>query len=113
MDSMNRKRRGFIKGRIILSLYRTSAPKPTASTFQFSTQVKPSYENEFVVPQASSNKKVLSFLKTDNIVRDSYVGAGDNNVDMKASNYISYVQERFKLERVDSERRKYQDTAHK
>ncbi|MCL7045568.1 hypothetical protein MKW94_003504 [Papaver nudicaule] len=107
MDSMNRKRRGFIKGRIILSLYRTSAPKPTASTFQF-------------IPQASSNKKLLSFLKTDNIVRDSYVGAGDNNVDMKASNYlyyktyISYVQERFKLERVDSERRNsYQDTAHK
>ncbi|RZC59766.1 hypothetical protein C5167_021946 [Papaver somniferum] len=111
MDS-NRKRRGFIKGRIILSLYRTSPKPTTASTFQFSSKVKPtniSSEKEFVVPQASSNKKV-AFLTTDNIVRDSYVGAGDNNVDMKASNYISYVQERFKLERVDSERRKYQDT---
>ncbi|KAI3976019.1 hypothetical protein MKX01_016702 [Papaver californicum] len=110
MDS-NHKRRGSIKGRIILSLYRTS-PKPTASTFQFSIKVKPtntSSEKEFVVPQASTNKKV-AFLKTDKIVRDSYVGAGDNHVDMKASNYISYVQERFKLERVDSERRKYQDT---
>ncbi|OVA09571.1 hypothetical protein BVC80_9101g96 [Macleaya cordata] len=112
----NRKRRGFIKGRLVMSLYRTSKP---ASTVQFSTKVKPTTsssatssgylvaDKEFVVPQSS---KKVSFLKSD-VIRDSYgvVDAGDENVDMKAATYISYVQERFKLERVDSERRKYQD----
>lgn len=36
-------------------------------------------------------------------------GDGDEHVDTKASIYISAVQERFKLERVNSERINFQD----
>ncbi|KAI3923364.1 hypothetical protein MKW98_026957 [Papaver atlanticum] len=81
MDS-NRKRIGFIKGRIISSLYK-ALPKPTSVGIYVLKY--------FFFPQASSNKKV-AFLTTDNIL---------------PFNYISYVQERFQLEQIDSERRKY------
>lgn len=60
-----------------------------------------------VTPQA---KQKVSFVIPDN-GRDSYqkfespygVG-GDESVDLKAASYISCVQERFRLERLNSER---------
>ncbi|KAM7506477.1 hypothetical protein LguiA_016930 [Lonicera macranthoides] len=72
----------------------------------------------FIVNQEMVNpqpKQRVSFIMPDN-GRDSYgmfdnpYGiAGDEGVDVKAASYISCVQERFRLERANSERKKSQD----
>ncbi|KAJ6965464.1 hypothetical protein NC652_003368 [Populus alba x Populus x berolinensis] len=118
----NRKRKGFTKGKLML-FYRSS-PKPS-SNVQYSSKVKPSqtspttasvgYVNRdymiapqkqvvsFIVPAADSHRDKLSQF-------DTFFGVvGDVSVDTKATSYISSVQERFKLERVNSERKQLED----
>ncbi|KAA8548246.1 hypothetical protein F0562_004493 [Nyssa sinensis] len=130
----NRKRKGFMKAKLAMSFYR--AAKPSSSSVQYSSKVKPSpppsstasvgyvassssnalveryvVNPDYVTPQP---KPKLSFLVPEiNGGRDSYSsckfdnpygGAGDESVDVKAATYISSVQERFRLERVNSER---------
>lgn len=101
----NRKRRGFMKGKL-MPFYR--AAKPSNSTVQYSTSkvVKPSQSSASVaflhvqdcVVSAQPKQKV-SFILPET----------DDAVDMKAATYITSVQERFKLERVNSERVKCQE----
>ncbi|KAG6793325.1 hypothetical protein POTOM_002530 [Populus tomentosa] len=118
----NRKRKGFTKGKLML-FYRSS-PKPP-SNVQYSSKVKPSqtspttasvgYVNRdymiapqkqvvsFIVPAADNHRDKLSQF-------DTFFGVvGDVSVDTKATSYISSVQERFKLERVNSERKQLED----
>lgn len=126
----NRKRRGFMKGKL-MPLYRAAKPNNTSSsstttttTVQYTSKVKPSQSS----PSAASvgylahqdyaiahpKPKVSFILPAEN--RDSLVQlenlygvAVDESVDSKAATYISTVQERFKLERVNSERVKCSD----
>ncbi|KAI9177495.1 hypothetical protein LWI28_015941 [Acer negundo] len=125
----NRKRRvsGFVKGKL-LPLYRVA--KPSSATMQYSTssKVKPSqsssatasvgyvvHHQDYLISQPTAQK--VSFIVPDNNNmnnRDKYLSqfetifgvAGDECVDIKAASYISSVQERFKLERLNSERMK-------
>uniref|UniRef100_A0A5B7BPT2 Uncharacterized protein n=1 Tax=Davidia involucrata TaxID=16924 RepID=A0A5B7BPT2_DAVIN len=68
---------------------------------------------DYVTPQP---KLKVSFVIPENAGRDSSHGkfdnpygvAGDEGVDAKATIYISGVQERFRLERINSERKKSQ-----
>ncbi|OMO85404.1 hypothetical protein CCACVL1_10205 [Corchorus capsularis] len=125
MESMsNRKRRGgFIKGKLT-PFYR--AAKPAASTvMQYTTKVKPNLVSStatsisFRVHQdyMISQPKQVSFIlpadkNRENLTQiDNFFGVpGDESVDIKAASYISSVQERFKLERCNSERVKLQET---
>ncbi|KAL6325601.1 hypothetical protein AAG906_023446 [Vitis piasezkii] len=110
----NRKRRGFMKGKLAMPFYRVAKP---SSTVQYSSKVKPSQtsplapsvgfvvDQEYVIPQPK--QKVAFIIPAEN-GRDSLFGTygagGDEGVDAKAANYISVVQERFKLDRVNSKK---------
>ncbi|KAJ6424121.1 hypothetical protein OIU84_024990 [Salix udensis] len=114
----NRKRKGFTKGKLMV-FYR-SPPKPS-SNVPYTSKLKPSQTSpaaasvgyasqdymiapqkqvvSFMVPAADYHRERLSQF-------DKFFGvAGDVSVDSKATRYISSVQERFKLERVNSERK--------
>ncbi|KAK3039083.1 hypothetical protein RJ639_028829 [Escallonia herrerae] len=144
----NRKRKGFMKAKLVMSFYR--ATKPTSTQLPYTTTgkvVKPSQSGansggfianphdhlvpqpkqkvalstssvgfiinqDQVTPQAPKQARVSFALPYDshNVGRDSYGKfdnpygiAGDEGVDMKAATYISCVQERFRLERMNSE----------
>ncbi|XP_030450626.2 uncharacterized protein LOC115672813 [Syzygium oleosum] len=120
MDS-GRKCRGFIKAKLGLPFYK--AAKLPASGAQYRSKVTPRQSSPsvatttqaFVVHQdVISQQKVqkVSFIVPDKGRNslgqfDKMFGMpGDESVDLKAANYISSVQERFKLERVNSERKK-------
>ncbi|KAJ8648916.1 hypothetical protein MRB53_001939 [Persea americana] len=124
----NRKRRGFMKGKLMMSSYRASK---TPSSVQFSSKIKQSPpastasvgfhvdEKKFAI-SSSPVKQMPSVIAVDGDAYGDFVGhvegtngagasvAGDESVDLRAATYISYVQERFRLERGDS--RKYQET---
>ncbi|KAE8717113.1 hypothetical protein F3Y22_tig00110059pilonHSYRG00070 [Hibiscus syriacus] len=118
----NRKRRGFIKSKLA-PFYR--AAKPAVPAMLYTKSVKPNKAStttasfSFRVHQdykVSKPKQVSVFIpadkKQENLGQiDTFFGfAGDEAVDIKAATYISSVQERFKLERNDSERVKLQET---
>ncbi|XWS40573.1 hypothetical protein CRYUN_Cryun17cG0007400 [Craigia yunnanensis] len=117
----SRKRRGFIKGKLT-PFYRAAKPPPA---MQYTTKVKPNQASSttasvsFRVHQdymISQPKQVSVILPADknreNLSQiDNFFGVtGDESVDSKAATYISSVQERFKLERNNSERIKLQET---
>ncbi|XVF13895.1 hypothetical protein REPUB_Repub09cG0008900 [Reevesia pubescens] len=122
----NRKRRGFIKGKLT-PFYR--AAKPAAAVMQYTTKVvKPNQASSTTTNSVSfrvhqdymiSQPKQVSFIvpvdkNSKNLSQiDNFFGvADDESVDMKAATYISSVQERFKLERNNSERIKLQEITH-
>ncbi|KAK7855001.1 uncharacterized protein LOC112033429 [Quercus suber] len=115
MEANRGKRRGFVKGKL-MPFYRAAKP---SSTVQYTTKVKPSQSSpstasvEFLVHQDyyvfAQPKQKVAFIVQDNS-RDLispydnlYGMPGDESVDTKAASYISSVQERFKLERINSE----------
>ncbi|KAL8538455.1 hypothetical protein ACS0TY_000455 [Phlomoides rotata] len=118
MDSTRSKRRSFPKSKLIRSFYR-AATKPSGSAAQpYSSKSSPApssaapvgfiiVNQDQVFPQQTSK---VAFVVTDRN-RDSYgklenfYAADDEGVDDKASKYISGVQERFRLEGVNSERK--------
>lgn len=125
MDSNRAKRRSFPKSKLIKSLYRAAKPSAAAnSEFGFESQPskpKPAagsalgfmiVNQEQAFPQQPP--KVAFVVAERN--HDSYGrlenfyggGGGDEGVDAKAAKYISAVQERFRLERVSSERENFQ-----
>ncbi|PQP94478.1 uncharacterized protein Pyn_35386 [Prunus yedoensis var. nudiflora] len=121
----NRKRRGFMKGKL-MPFYR--AAKPSTTSMQYSSmgmassKVKPSqaspntaaYSVDFMdyVIAAQPNQKVSFIVPAadhSSQLKQQFdhkhygaAAAGDESVDMKAATYISSVQERFKLERINS-----------
>ncbi|CAK7328330.1 unnamed protein product [Dovyalis caffra] len=111
----NRKRKGFMKGKL-MSFHRTSS-KPS-SNVQYSSKIKPSqtspttasvgyvvHQDFMIAPQKQT--QVLSFIvpaadsRRDKLSQfDKFFGVvGDVSVDTKASSYITSVRERFQLER--------------
>ncbi|XP_021299253.1 uncharacterized protein LOC110427933 [Herrania umbratica] len=124
MESMsNRKRRDFIKGKLA-PFFRAAKP-PAAAAMQYTTKVKPNQTSSttasvsFRVHQdymVSQPKQVSFIVSTDknrenlSQIDNFFCVAGDESVDIKAASYISSVQERFKLERNNSERIKLQET---
>ncbi|KAF5457403.1 hypothetical protein F2P56_021506 [Juglans regia] len=125
----NRKLRGFVKGKLMP--FHRSATKPSSTVQYISSKIKPNQSSPstaplgFVVHQdyavAQPKQKAVSFIvppdhnmiNRDLVVLSKYENlyglAADESVDMKAATYISSVQERFKLERMNSERKKCQD----
>ncbi|GMN57491.1 hypothetical protein TIFTF001_026595 [Ficus carica] len=123
-----------MKGKL-MPFYRAAKPSSTSSSTshgqytsskvmmkpiisQSTTPSVPASVAGFLVPQdyviSAQPKPKVSFILPDNSGSDSLVQfdnlygvAVDESVDSKAASYISSVQERFKLERINSERVKY------
>lgn len=108
----NRRHRGF-KGKMMMPLYR--APKP--SIVQVSSKVKPTpsslstaslcYVGEDEVLNPAAKQKASSVKKEGGDFSVGGAVGGEDSIDKRAAAYISCVQERFKLELIDCERRKY------
>ncbi|XP_052196928.1 uncharacterized protein LOC127804174 [Diospyros lotus] len=124
----NRKRRGFMKTKLVKPFYRSAKPSPASSTTvlpyinttaatKVIRSVAPSagavdffVNHDYVTP--AHPKQIISYAPPDNGY-DSYYArlekiygvVADESVDLKAATYISCVQERFKLEQVNSERK--------
>ncbi|XVF02789.1 hypothetical protein REPUB_Repub04eG0204500 [Reevesia pubescens] len=90
---------------------------PRVSTYSYASSKQPTsfHEQKSVTNLPSSMQKVSyasvkppSFYDQNGYANDIW-GHGDENVDFKASSYISNVRERFKLDRVDSTVNKYQE----
>ncbi|KAJ6734594.1 hypothetical protein OIU79_001796 [Salix purpurea] len=122
----SRKRKGFMKGKLML-LYRSSS-NPSSNVQSYSSKVKPSQNSQttasvgYVVHQdymsIPPQKQKVSFIlpasddnRRDKLSHfDKFFGVvGDARIDNKASSYIASVQERFKLERVNSDRIQLED----
>ncbi|XP_062104575.1 uncharacterized protein LOC133815794 [Humulus lupulus] len=133
----NRKRRGFMKGKL-MPFYRASKPSsnnnnsmqymtmsssttkvvnkpnqssPSAASVGFLVHqdyliAQPKPKVSFVLPAAHHDYGGGGGRDSSVVQRESLYGGVtvDEGVDSKAANYISMVQERFKLERVNSER---------
>ncbi|KAF8013110.1 hypothetical protein BT93_I1090 [Corymbia citriodora subsp. variegata] len=113
-----RRCQGFIKAKLGLPFYK--AAKLPSSAAQYSSKVTPNQSSPsaaktrvaFVVHQDVISQPMVqkvSFIVPDK-GRDSpgqfdkvFSMPSDESVDLKASNYISSVRERFKLDRVNSE----------
>ncbi|KAF9663539.1 hypothetical protein SADUNF_Sadunf17G0061800 [Salix dunnii] len=120
----NRKRKGFMKGKLML-FYRSSSN--SSSNVPYSSKVKPNQNSQttasvgYVVHQDCMNippqKQKVSFIlpasdnRRDKLSQfDKFFGVvGDARIDNKASSYITSVKERFKLERVNSDRKQVED----
>ena len=89
---------------------------PMVSTYSYASSNQPSFhEQKNVANLPSSMQKASyasfkppSFNDQKGYANDTW-GHGDENVDFKATSYISSVRERFKLDRVDSAGNKYQE----
>lgn len=99
----NRKRRGLIKAKLGLPFYKAAKPGSPAAV-QYSTKAMDAsvgyvVHQEYII---TLPKPKISFVIPEK-GRDSFESAyGDEAVDLKAANYISSVQERFKLEQIGS-----------
>ncbi|KAJ6934140.1 hypothetical protein NC652_009471 [Populus alba x Populus x berolinensis] len=96
--------RGFVRGKqLVKSLFRVTKPsKPVQSCSKVSPS-RPCTHVDFPTRQ-SYYANPPSFQKVSTTKLRSFPDSGgDENVDMKAATYISYVRERFKLERADFE----------
>ncbi|KAK4282241.1 hypothetical protein QN277_013641 [Acacia crassicarpa] len=125
MEANRKRSRGFLKGKLIPF---NRAPKP-ASTAQYGGGTKSMKASQTTACPAASlgilvhqdyaiapPKPKVSILVADNrcdvVSRrrwEEVYGAGDESVDTKAAIYISTVQERLKLEHLNSERTTIQD----
>ncbi|XP_021727663.1 uncharacterized protein LOC110694803 [Chenopodium quinoa] len=114
MDSQH-NRKGFIKGKL-LSFTRASK---SSSNLQYSSRMRPNLSSAsvpsitYLVDHQDFNpqprQKVSLFVpeynyKSVNEFESYFSTVDDENVNMKAANYISSVRERIKLERINSER---------
>ncbi|CAK9175134.1 unnamed protein product [Ilex paraguariensis] len=120
----NRKRKGLTKAKLVMSFYRAAKP---SSTTQYSGKVKPNptptstttvgfivNQDQVTTPPPSS---VGFVFNQDHVISQtkqkvSFAIPGDEAVDVKAASYISCVQERFRLELVNSERKRSEEYTH-
>ncbi|KAM7267504.1 hypothetical protein ACFE04_009670 [Oxalis oulophora] len=111
MDAINRKRRGgFIKGKLMA--FSRSSNKPSTTNVQYNSKVKP-FSQSLVHHQDygfSTQVPKVSFVNVaennnrDKLNKFERVFASvpiDESVDLKATSYITSVQERFKLEGIN------------
>ncbi|KAF3785355.1 hypothetical protein EJ110_NYTH28112 [Nymphaea thermarum] len=103
MEALNHKRKGFIKSKLVMNLYRAARP---AAAAPISGNVKPRpvssnaavgyiVEAKAVAPMAKQAMK----KGVDREAGVEAVGEGEESVDKRAALYISYVQELIRLER--------------
>ncbi|XP_060192617.1 uncharacterized protein LOC132622101 [Lycium barbarum] len=59
----------------------------------------------YISPTPESTDREYSNSSTTATTYSNYAKVDNENVDLKAANYISSVQERFRLERINSERK--------
>ncbi|WOH04993.1 hypothetical protein DCAR_0624405 [Daucus carota subsp. sativus] len=128
MESNGKLRKGIMKAKLTMSFYRaakpsplpysTSKPKLYNNNMEVANQIIPDQPKQNIAPstastvgyivnqdQAHTQPKQVSFaIPSDTDTRDSYRKKYDNPIDVRAASYISCVQERFKLERLNSER---------
>ncbi|KAF8390666.1 hypothetical protein HHK36_025193 [Tetracentron sinense] len=99
----NHQSGGFIKSKLGRSKQYSSKVKssPPSSNASVGFLV----DQEFVM---SSPKQNAPFINADNNPYGDGEATDDESVNLRATSYISYVQERFKLERVAYDRREYQ-----
>lgn len=123
MEANRKRNRGILKGKLA-PFHRTTVPKPaSSSTVQYTTtKVNPKQSSPspasvgFVVHQdyaiTQPNPKV-SIVVVDNKsdlvshLEELYGVPADESVDTKAGLYISMVQQRLTLERVNTEPKKF------
>ncbi|XVE74749.1 hypothetical protein DITRI_Ditri12bG0042700 [Diplodiscus trichospermus] len=90
---------------------------PRVSTYSYTSSKQPTsfHEQKNVADLSTSKQRVsyASFKPPSFCDQNGYAnktwGPGDDNVDVKATSYISNVRERFKLDRIDSNGNKYQE----
>ncbi|KAG1331440.1 hypothetical protein COCNU_02G014090 [Cocos nucifera] len=101
------KRRG-LKGKLALPFYRASKPSVPATP---PASLGFTVEDKFVLPSSKLIKASTLAKEGGGDLGDYVNGANDGDsmseVDKRAASYISYVLERFKLEQVDDDWRKY------
>lgn len=132
MDSNRTKRRSFSKSKLIKSIYRAAKPSAAAQPPYSTKPPKPTAANSSPAPPGAAAGPAVGFIimnqeqifpqptpkvafvvaadRNRGLLENFYGGAAeDEGVDAKAAKYISSVQERFRLERVNSERQNFQD----
>ncbi|KAL1539891.1 hypothetical protein AAHA92_24320 [Salvia divinorum] len=124
MDSSRTKRRSFSKSKLIKSLYRAAKPSAAANSspapyeFGVTNPSKPApppavgfiiVNQEQAFPQPAPKVSFVVAERNRGRAENFCAAAADEGVDAKAAKYISAVQERFRLEHVNSERKNYQD----
>ncbi|KAG5227960.1 hypothetical protein OIU76_017465 [Salix suchowensis] len=95
---------GFVRGKLVRSLFRVTKPA-SKPVLQYSSKVSPSTCTHEDFPTRQSyyaNPPSIQKVSTAKVRTFPDIG-GDENVDMKAATYISYVRERFKLDRAELE----------
>ncbi|XP_028771386.1 uncharacterized protein LOC114728632 [Neltuma alba] len=120
MEFTRKRSRELLKGKL-MGLHRgnkASSPsnkaKPSLSSSSSGTVGHVAHQ-DYVIAQS---KPKVSFVVADNKrsdvvaqLEDIYGVVADESVDTKADLYISRVQERFKLERLNSERMRFQESS--
>lgn len=106
METNRKRSRGFLKGKLA-PFYR--APKP--SEYSTTTNVKPNHASPspvsvgYVLHQHQETQRSPKVIVVSDKCHSSYYGLPppDEGVDAKAELYISMVQQRFMLERLNAE----------
>lgn len=108
-----RKRRGFTKGSVNMSLYRVPKPKPPIPSGNDNNHITTNSNSDanvgfivnrdYVTPQPPKHKIAVAPPEYDSCKKfENFYGVvADESVDIKAAIYISSVQERFKLEQIN------------
>ncbi|KAF5748690.1 hypothetical protein HS088_TW04G00671 [Tripterygium wilfordii] len=113
--STNRKGRGFVKGKLMQMPFYRAAKQPSSTTttsVQYSSKVyKPTQTSpstgyvDYVIAPSPKHQKVafINIINPENTKQfEALFGvAADEAVDIKATTYISAVQERFRLEGIN------------
>ncbi|KAL1531556.1 hypothetical protein AAHA92_31682 [Salvia divinorum] len=103
----NAKRKGLVaKSKMLKSLYRGSAkPKPDSSSLAPTAAGFIIVKQDQVFPPHHKPKVAFAAVAGRDAKLDSFYGGsgGDEAVDAKAARYISTVQERFRLELINSD----------
>ncbi|CAL5370417.1 unnamed protein product [Camellia sinensis] len=126
MEASNRARKGFTKGKLVMSFYQAAKPQSTSSTVQYNNSSSSNSNSnsnsnsgvvinhdKYVAAQPRLHKvSEISGLDDSSCTTTTFennhhygVVAGDESVDLKAASYISCVQERFRLDWVNSKRK--------
>lgn len=125
MESNGKLRKGIMKAKLTMSFYRAAKPSPMSYSTsnpklydnnndvanQIGDMIIPDQPKQNIAPSTAStvgyiiDQDQVSFvIPPDNRTRDSFRKNFENPIDVRAASYISCVQERFKLERLNSER---------
>lgn len=111
METDSHKRRsGFMKSLYKAAKPSKAKPNPTATNGYGGAKMQQNHSAPQQLQWPSSAYKPSYVAEVHGHGDHHHIhGNNDENVDTKAATYISYVLERFKLERSDSNQRMYQE----